>query len=70
LRPTPLPCNATKGLSEVTTIGKRFVVISTDDHGRYTVVGDGGPTFGSSLFVGDQLPNSIYNPAEWHFAAT
>jgi hypothetical protein len=57
-------------LATVTTIGKRFFATGQDDGWQYLAVLDDTGEVLPWLKVGDPRPGSVYNPAEWHFAAT
>jgi hypothetical protein len=56
-------------LSEVVTIGTRFFGTVQGDGWQEIVVFDSEGKL-SFVDVGDPLPGSVYNPAEWHLAAT
>ena len=56
-------------LSEVVTIGKRFFGTVQGDGWEEIAVFDSEGKL-SFVDVGDPLPGSVYNPAEWHLAAT
>ena len=56
-------------LSEVVTVGTRFFGTARYDDGQDIAVFDSAGRL-SFVDVGDPLPGTVYNPAEWHFAAT
>jgi hypothetical protein len=57
-------------LGDVTTIGKRYFATGSGDTGNETWAMPWDGVNWDTVTVGDPLPNTIYNPAEWHFAAT
>jgi hypothetical protein len=57
-------------LNAVTTIGKRFFATCQRDGWQSLEVFSDEGSLLPWIEVGDPLPGSVYNPAEWHFAAT